>query len=206
MLGSFTVGAGETGVDANVAAAIPSEGFVLSHIGFSGAGTYLTGLDGTSNKSLFINNVGISNSGTLAQYYMFANVTATPVAVQNTFVKVLGTTTPGPFVTRFTLSDNRALYTGVRGGYFKVTATLSLTSGNNQVISVRAAVNGVTDVSSESTTTTSAAGRSENLKLQGIVQLTNPGVDFVEIWVTNETAATAITVSDLNVIVERVSA
>jgi len=193
---------GQTGINVNVGATIPEEGYVLQSVAFLGGGTYLTGVLSTDNKSQFTDCRGIPNSTVIAQYYTTNNVTSTPVSVQSTFVKVLGTTTSGPFVERFSLSNNRATYIGARTGFFKVSVTLSLNSGNNQLVLARVAVNGVTLASSESQTTTSSAGRSENMKVQAIVQLTDSGTDFVEVWITNGSATTAITVTELNVIVE----
>lgn len=201
-LAGFSVLPGETGINASLSATIPTDGYILQSIAFSGGGTYLAGIQSSDNRALFADNIGIANSGTIAQYSMTNNVTSTPIAVQSTFVKVLGTTTSGPYVQRFSLANNRATFVGSRTGFFKVSATLSFTSGSNQLIVSRIAVNGTTIPASEAQSTTGATGRSENLKLQAIVQLA--ATNYIEVWIMNDSATTAITVSELNVIVERV--
>ncbi len=66
---------------------------VLDTVNFSGGGTYLAGLNHTSNDSLFINCTNITNTAVNGQLYMQGNATATVVSATNTFYKVLGTTT-----------------------------------------------------------------------------------------------------------------
>jgi hypothetical protein len=82
---SFVVLTGETGINTDVLATIPTESYILDTVNFAGGGTYLTGLDETSNDSLFINCVGIPNTAVNGQLYMQNNATATTVAATNTF-------------------------------------------------------------------------------------------------------------------------
>lgn len=194
-------GAGGLSVDA--AGIVNTESFILDTVNFSGGGTYLLSATHDSEKALFVNCVGVVNTGNIAHYFMNANATATTVAVQGTYYKVAGTTSAGPFTEKFTLSNNRATFTGSRVGFYKVTAVTSLTSGANNVITLRIAENGVTTNSSTSSSTTSPAGKSENIVCQDVVQLS--AGDYIEIFVANNTSTTSITVEDLSVIVERLN-
>lgn len=200
---SFVTGVGETGISATNASFPNNESYILDTVNFSGGGTYLSGTTNLDNTAFLLNCIGVSNSGNIAQYYMVNNATITPIALSNTFYKILGTTTSGPYVQKFTLTDNRATYVGALSGYFKVTVVLSASSGNNQILNVRVAVGGVTVASSDSTISTSGSGRVENIKIQAIVSLSNG--NYVEIFIANGTAANDITVSDLNVIIERLN-
>lgn len=201
---SFIVLSGETGLDISSSATVPVEGFILAACNFAGGGTYLGDLEHSSEKSLFTNCRGIVNTGSIGQYRLNDNVTATTISLQNTFYKVAGATVAGEFVEKFTISaDNRATYSGALTGFFKVTAVATATSGNNQLLRFRVAKNGVTHADSESKVTTSGSGRSENVKFQDILSLVTG--DYIEIFVANGTAANNVTVSDMNVIIERLN-
>ena len=200
---SFVVLSGETGINASTSATIPDEGYILDTVNFGGGGTYITGITTTDNKARISETRGIDNSGNIAQYYMNNNATATTITVSGTYVKVAGTTSSGTFVEKFTLTDNRATYDGALQGFYKVSAILSMTSGNNQDLTVRIAKNGTTSAQSATTVTTSGSGRSENVYCHDIVSLTS--TDYIEIFVTNETSTNNITVEDMNVIIERLN-
>jgi hypothetical protein len=202
---SFIVPPGSTGIEVDPAAAIPVEGYILDTVNFAGGGTYTAGVSYSDNKSQFINCRGVPNSASICQYTMLGNAIATVISGVNSFVKAAGPTLPGAFVERFSLSDNRATYQGALTGFFRVTATLSVTSGNNNQIRARVALNGTTVPSSESVSTTGAGGRVEGLSCQGIVELQGGAADFVEIWLANGTGVTNVTVTDLNVILERLN-
>ena len=200
---SFNAASGETALNVSDSATIPNEGYILDTINFAGGGTYIVGVQHSSNKALFVNCKPIDNSGSIAQYYLSSNGTATTIAGTDTFVKVAGTTSSGPLVEKFTLSNNRATYVGGLVGFYKVTAFLTFASGNNNVIRARVAKNATTNSSSEGKSTANAAGRSENIPISDVVTLSNG--DFIEIFVANESAANNITVSEMNVIVERLN-
>lgn len=200
---SFISLSGETSIDVSASAAIPVEGFILDSCNFSGGGTYLTGVDHFSEKALFFQNRGIINTGSIGQYRMTDNAVATTVSLQNTFYKIAGTTLSGDFVEKFTITSNRATYTGALTGYFKVTVVATASSGNNQLLKFRVGLNGTPQASSESKVTTSGSGRSENIKTHTIMSLVTG--DFIEVFVANSTAASNVTVSDLNVIIERLN-
>lgn len=194
---------GMTALNVDVAASIPTEGYFLDTVNFAGGGSYVVGVQHTDNKAFFTNCRGISNSGSISQYYMQANATVTTIAVTGTFVKAAGTTSSGAYVEKFTNTNNRATYTGALVGYFRVTAVLTLSSANNNVISARIAKNGTTAAQSETSVTTDAAGRVENCTVQDIVLLNTN--DYIEVFVTNKTATNNVTVENLSLIIERLN-
>lgn len=188
------------GIEVNASASIPTESYILDTVNFAGGGTYLVGLDHTSNDTLFVNCIGITNSNNISNYYMNGNSTATVVSSTLVEYKAAGTTTSNSISSKFTNTDNRATYVGAITRQFKVTATASLTSGNNNQIGTYIAKNGTVITSTEVYVTTNGSGRAENVVVQGIVELAEN--DYVEIWVENATGTSNITVTDLNLIVE----
>lgn len=198
---SSVVAFGSTvGVNVDVSASIPDESYILDTVNFTGGGTYLTGVDSMDNKALFNNNIGISNSADVSQFFMNGNTTPTIVSSTGVEYKIEGTTTSSSVTQKFTNTNNRATYTGALNRFFKVTANLSLSSGNNNQIGAYIAKNGVILPESEIYGTTNSGGRSENITIQTLVELT--ANDYIEIFVENETSTSNITVTDLNVIVE----
>lgn len=197
---SFVVPLTATGISFSDTTTVPSQGYILDTINFSGSGTYITGPDYLDNKVLFVNSVGIENSREIGQYYMNTNTTATVVSLSGVAYKVLGTTTSGSLTTKFTNTNNRATYTGAVTKTFKVFATLSLSSGNNQRIGCYIAKNGTVIVESETYSDTTGNGEIFNAGIQALAQLSTD--DYIEIFVENDTASTNIVVTDLNVIIE----
>jgi hypothetical protein len=129
---------------------------------------------------------------------MTNNAISTTISTVDTPVKVLGTSTANSINQKFTHTDNRLTYVGALIRDFQVTATLSLTSGNNNIIGVYVAKNGVVITSSEMYSTTSSGGRAESITCQTILELNQN--DYIEIFVENSTGTTNITVEYLNVI------
>lgn len=198
------VQAGETGFNVSTSATIPDEGYVLDNVAFSGGGTYLAGLDYTSNKALFFNSSGIINSSALCQYSMTGNATATTIGATGTFVKIAGTTTASSLNQKFsTGTTQRATYTGAFTTNFRIVAFASMTSGNNQTLRMRVAKNGTTLGESNTLFKTTGSGEASAVGCQVIVSLAP--TDYVELWVANDTAATNITVSDLNFTITRLN-
>ncbi len=202
---SFIVGVGATGI--NVQDAVTSfpnpESFILDTVNFSGVGTYLTGISEVDTQSLIVTTIGVANSANIAQFYMLGNATGTPTPIQGNYYKILGTTIAGSYVDKFDLSvSNRALYNGALSGFFKVSTSLSFIDGNNQIISVVIAVDGVLYTPSETRATTSVGNRAENVLCQGVFPL-NPG-QYVEMFIANNTSGGGtVTVTEMNFIIER---
>lgn len=198
---SFVVTSGQTALNVNASATIPTEGYILDTVNFAGGGTYNTGVQYDDNKALFVNCKGINNSDSIANYYMSDNATVTNVITVATPLKIAGTTTANSINQKFTHTNNRATYTGAINRNFKVTATVSVTSASaNDQIGFYIAKNGTVLTESEMYVTTNASARAESVTIQTITSLiTN---DYVETWVENDTDASDVTVTFLNVIIE----
>lgn len=161
-------------------------------------------LDGSTNKVATLDAVQAyfeTFAHGFAQYYMINNATSTPIAVSGTYYKVLGTTSAGLAASNFTLSDNKALFTGAITSNFKITALMSLTSGNNKDIAIEIAKNGTTQARSKQEITTDGGGKMANIYVKDAFSLATN--DYLEIFITNNTDTTAITTVDLNVIIEK---
>lgn len=198
---SMVVTGSTEGIDADAGATIPDESFILNTVNFSGGGTYLGGLDYTSNTSLIEKCVGVVNTAAAASMYVQNNATATTIGATSTPVKVAGTTTAGTENQRFSHTSNRLTYTGAFSDVFKVTAVASFTSNNNNQIGFYLAVNGTADSTTGMYATANASGRFESLTIQGNLLL-DPG-DYVEVFVENNTATNNVTVTFLNVNIGR---
>lgn len=189
-----------TGINASTSATIPVEGYILDSVNFSGGATYTAGVAGDDNKSRWVECRGVLNSASISSYYMNNNATATVISTIGTAVKVAGTTTGASISQRFTNTANRSTYNGAIDRDFKISAVLSVESGNNNVIGIYIAKNGTLLTESEVYLTTNAGGRAEAGIAQVITAMTLN--DYIEIWVENDTSTTDITVTDMNVIVE----
>ena len=196
---SFIIKAGAIGISYQAGVTIPNSSLILDTCNFAGAGNYLGGVSHEDNVALFTDNVGIINSREIGQYFMNGNSTATTVAATGVAYKVAGTTTNGALTSKFTHANNRLTYVGAIDKIFKVTATLSVESGNNNVIGIYIAKNGVLITDSEMYITTNAGGRAEGAAVQALTVLTSG--DYIEVWAENDTAVTDITVTNLNVII-----
>lgn len=201
MIYSSVVAFGSTvGINFDAAATIPVDAYILDSVNFSGGSTYAAGVQGDDNKSRWIECRGVRNSAAISSYYMNGNATATTIAVINTPVKAAGTTTSNAITQGFTNTDNRATYTGVIQRDFKVSAVMSMTSGNNNQVGVFIAKNGTVIAASEIYVTTNAGGRAEAAVCQAIIEAETD--DYIEVFVENATGANNVTVTDLNLIVE----
>jgi len=204
---SFIILSGEKGIDTTPAPTIPDDAFILNYCNFSGGGTYLDGFDYTSVKSLFINNVGITNTSNVGHNYMINNTTNTTIGVPNVnvWVKAAGTTTVGignsPKWTQ--PANNRLLYGGIISTEFIYNAVGTVQSASpNQVISVALAKNGVVQAESEITVRTATANQPYPFSLQDVINVSTG--DYLEIYVLN-TQSADIRVGDLNVIIQKVT-
>jgi hypothetical protein len=205
---SFITLAGETGITVNPTSIVNNDGFILDTVNFAGGGTYLAGLDATSPKSLFINNVGILNTSNLGHYYMINNTTVTTIGAANTnvFVKAQGITTVGDNNSpRWVHTDNRTTYTGNVTSDFYVNVTTSLrAAATNQSLAIAVAKNGTVIADSEVGIRVSTANQDFAGSCQTVVEMSTG--DFIEVFVKNEAGTANITVSDLSVIINKIPA
>ena len=205
---SILVLAGETGIDIDPLTSIPNDGYILTYCNFSGGGTYLAGINQTSNKALFINNIGITNTSNVGHYYMQNNATATTIGTgnQNVWFKGAGTTIQGlgnsPKWT--TAVTNRLTYTGSVTTEFVITVVGSVqTTANGVTIGVGVAENGAIQLESAVSVRTTTLNVPFSFALQDIIQVSTG--DFFEVWVRNESGTQNITLSDVNVIIQKVT-
>lgn len=195
---SFITLSGETGISVDSSATIGNERYILDTINFAGGGTYISGVTQTSNKTLFLNCVGIANTTTRGFYYMVNNTTDTPIGVPNvnTWVKALGTTTADSNNSKFTHTNNRLTYTGAFNTSFLVTVNTAVRAAlSNQNISIGIAKNGTILPNSEMTIRTSTSNQEHPGSTQYQIDLVTN--DYVELFVKN-TNSTDVRVSDLN--------
>ena len=195
---SFVTLSGETSLNVSASATISDERYILDTVNFSGGGTYISGVNQTSNKTLFTNCVGIANTTTRGFYYMVNNTTDTPIGVPNvnTWVKALGTTTADSNNSKFSHSNNRLTYSGAFNTSFLITVNTAVRAGaSNQNISIGIAKNGTILTNSEMTIRTSTSNQEHPGSTQYQIDLiTN---DYVELFVKNN-QQTDVRVSDLN--------
>lgn len=207
---AFVILSGETGINLPLTATIPNQNYILDTVNFAGGGTYLSGIDFDNNKASFIRCSGITNTNSIGGLSITNNLVATNIVTAGVAVAVAGTSTPNALNQRFSHdSANNALeYTDSTPGLFVVTATGSLTAGNNKEIGLYIAKNTTgtlapnTDkIASSEIYATTDGTRPESFSLQSFVDL-NEG-DKVYIVVENETDTTDITVRYMNVIVQK---
>lgn len=191
------------GLDISASASIGDERYILDTVNFAGGGTYLSGLDYTSNKSLFRFCDGITNTFETGSCYAESQTTATTISVTGTYVKANITTTAGSVLGRFTHTANRLTYTGSKTRVFDIDAmvtTTSTTDGNQ--IATKIYKNGVAVAGSRAIGTARVSGgvnRANNIKPQSIISLSTN--DYIEIYITNLTNTDSVTVTDFNLII-----
>ena len=201
---SIVASSSSVGVDVDASATIPTEAFILDTVNFSGGGTYLGGLDETSNDSLFVNCVGIKNSAVNGQMYMQGNATATIVASSSTFYKAAGVTTASADNQKYTETDNRLTNNATIERKYLISCSLSFNSGNNNVCEFGFYDSKLAAVRTPSRTksTANSAGRAESVSFNCVVQ--HSSGDYIEIHCANNTGTNNITVTDMNVVITEI--
>jgi len=189
------------GVSFSASASVPTEGYILDTIAFAGGGTYLSGVDNTSNKSLFINSVNIINTSVNGQMFMRGNATSTTISNTTDFFKVAGTTTASSDNEKYTHSNNRLTNDAVVSRKYLVQCTLSFSAGANNVCEFGFYDSKLGDVRvpSINSTTANTGGRAENITMSCVINHSQG--DYIEVWCRNTTSTTDITVTDMNVII-----
>lgn len=201
---SFVVTSGQTGINVNASATIPTESYILDTVNFAGGGTYLTGVTHTSNDALFINCVNITNTAVNGQLYMQSNATATVIANTNDFVKVAGTTSASADNSKFSHSNNRLTCDAVISRKYLIQCTLSFSSGNANVCEFGFYDSQLAGIRTPSRTksTANASGRAENVVFSCVV--TMDAGDYLEIHTRNTSAVTNITVDQMNFVITEI--
>lgn len=191
-----------TGLDIQPASIVNSEGMILSYVNFSGGGTYLSGIDYLSEKARFRDCRGIRNSSRVGQFYWNDAVLATTIPSAGTYVKINAVTTLNGLTQRFTHTNNRLTYTSDFSTDFVLSGTISVSSGNNQIISIAMYKNGVYVAGSEQKATTTGTGRADNISIQGFVTLQKN--DYIEFFITNNSGTASVVASDGNLLIREV--
>lgn len=202
---SFVVGSGETGINVNASATIADERYILDTVNFAGGGTYLSGVSVTSNKALFINCVGITNSAVNGQIYMQGNATATTIGVQNTFVKVAGTTTASSDNSKYLMPQNNRLTNDATiTRKYLIQCVLSFNGTANDIYQFGFYDSKLSAVRTPSKTkaTANTAGRAENVSFGCVVS--HVAGDYLEIHVTNTSGARNATIDAMNFIITEI--
>lgn len=192
------------GIDFSPTASVSTEAYILDTINFAGGGTFIDGVLVNSNKTLFINCVGISNTSINGQLFMKDNATATIISNTTDFVKAAGTTLPGSDNEKYTATDNRLTNDAVIQRKYLVQASLSFDAGNNNECEFGFYDSVLDDIniSSISKSTANAGGKAENVHLMCVVKH-NIG-DYIEVWGRNTSSTQNITVSELNLIITEI--
>ena len=144
-------------------------------------------------------STGIMLARSKAHYHMSGNTTATIVSVSGDYYKVAGTTT-SVIAQDFILTNNKATYTGSQPKTFKVGVGMSITDGANKVLNFRFKKNNLTLSDGQVTLTSHSPSEPVSSYLQDIITL-NTG-DFIELYATNLSSTSNITVIELSVILE----
>ena len=202
---SFIVLAGETGINVSASATISDERYILDTVNFSGGGTYLSGVSVTSNKALFINCVGITNSAVNGQIYMQGNTTATTVSVTNTFYKVAGTTTASVDNSKYLMPlNNRLTNDATVTRKYLIQCILSFAGTSNDVyqFGFYDSKLGAIRTPSKTKSTANNNGRNENVSFGCVVS--HVAGDYLEIRGTNNSGARNFTVTDMNFIITEI--
>lgn len=201
---SFVAFSSTVAIDFDASATIPTEGFILDTVNFSGGSTYLGGLDESSNDSLFVRCVGITNTSVNGQMYMNDNSTATTVSATDTYYKISGTTLASPDNQKYSHSNNRLTCGATIERTYLIQCTLSFSSGNNNVCGFGFYDSKLGDIRTPSRTkaTANSAGRAENLTMSCVVKHSEG--DYIEIHGQNTSSTSNITVTDMNVVITEI--
>lgn len=201
---SFVTLSGETSLNVSASATISDERYILDTVNFSGGGTYISGVDQTSNKTLFTNCVNITNTAVNGQLYMQNNATATVISATSTFYKVLGTTTASSDNSKYSHSNNRLTNNANISRKYLIQCVLSFTSGTSHVceFGFYDSKLGAIRTPSRTKATANAGGRAENVSFACVVSHSNG--NYLEIHCSNTTSAQNITVTDMNFVITEI--
>lgn len=193
-----------TGIDVDSLATIPVESFILDTVNFSGGSTYLPDVTNTSNSARFENCKGVVNTSVNGQMYMQGNATATTISATSTFYKAAGTTSASSDNAKFTHTTGRLTCDATLPRKFMITAHLSFIADNNNDIefgfydSTLAAVR----TPSRTVVTADTGPAAQNVSFSCVTTLES--ADYIEVHCANNTLATNVTVTNLNVLITEV--
>ena len=186
------------GLDIDASATVPTEGFILDTVNFSGGSTYVNGVAYTDLESRWIECKGVTNTARLGFLTMSGNATNTTISTINTPVKVAGTTTASATNQRFTHSDNRLTYAGGIDATFEAVASVSFTcpSSPNENVSLYLAKNGSVIATSKMSANTRTAGTPANATVIAEFPLTD--TDYIEVFIENNSGTADLLVDTMS--------
>lgn len=193
---SLVIFAGKIGIDVVAGANLPDEGFILSNVNFSGGGTFLQGIDYTSNKSLISDCIGVRNSFVLGILLLENNVTVTALT-QNINTQIAGTyTTDINNLGSFTFAPIGDLtYIAPRRISILVSVNASIIGGSNKEGFISVGQNGVVSSTSSMKFRTGGAGAFSHVSTSAV--LTVSVNDVISLFIRNITDGTDMTVEEL---------
>ena len=199
---SFVITGTAIGVENNSPSVDP-ESFIIDSCNFSGgSSTMIAGIDNTNNAARFDNNKGIDNSYVSGELYMNSNATNTVLGDTTNYFKVLGTTTASTDNNRYIATDNRLTNDATITRTYRVTCTLSFSSGNSETCYFGFYDSTLSAVRTQNITKaiTSSVGGGGNVSFSAVIN--HVAGDYIEIHCRNATSsATGITVDEMDVII-----
>jgi hypothetical protein len=182
-------------VSALTNASLPLAGTETIHL-ISGGSNQKTTVDNVVDRVQAVNE----SEKAYSHIYMISNATSTTISVAGTYTKIVGTTSINTNQNFTNSTSNKSIYTGTNTKDFVATGLLSLTGGNNKDIAIKLAKNGTVLDHTLQQITTDGGGKFTNLTLKDLLidLATN---DYLEVFITNLTDTTAVTVEDLTFII-----
>lgn len=201
----FVITSGNTGIDLPLTATVPVDSYNLLECNFSGGGTYLTGVNQTSDIARFKGNKGIINTAVNGQMYLTNNVSTTTIANTTDFFKAQGTTIASADNQKYLHSSNRLTNNSVISRKFLIQVSLSFSAGNNNVCEFGIFDSELNQVRTPSRTksTANASGRAENITFFCVVEHSQN--DYIEVHVRNTSSTSSITVTDMNTLITEIN-
>jgi hypothetical protein len=185
---------GAVGMSLPLTATIQNDAYILFFCNFSGGGAPLSGFTSDDIKSRHFQCRGIENTTRVGGFSMEDNATATAIAVQGTYYKVLGTTVAALLESGFTHTNNRTTCNSAVSKVYHLDFTVTFTGTSGNVYGFKVYKTGAA-ATAVVKSTANAAGRAENVSGSGAIRLLE--TDYVEIFATNLSTSNSVTVEDM---------
>lgn len=202
---SFVAFGGATALNVNSSASIPTQGFILDTVNFSGGATYLGGINHTSLKSLFSNCIGIINTTNAGHYRLDNNATVTTISASDTWTLVEGTSSEGYGNSpKWIHSNQRLTYIGNVTQDFYISGVFTVESAFNlQTLAVTLGLNGTPQDNEAIEIRVQQSNQPYTITGVGLVSISNG--DYIELFVKNMNTSQNITVTNFNVIIQKIT-
>lgn len=152
----------------------------------------------TQKKNVVLSDTTYIGNVSYGSLFDYSSSSVTTISSSSTWY-ILNCSTTSSFTNGFTHSNGRLTCSKSYSKPFKLEGNISLSSGNNNEISVAFYKNGVLIPCSESHLITTSSGKAQSCNIQCITDL-NVG-DYIEVYIMNDTSATNVTLRHLNVII-----